>query len=283
MFNRVSVPILITTLAVVPVVVSCSTNKTPLSLQQQIYAGNWVASDGTFVNVYLDGGGDFKTSNSTVTGGTTTVTDTTLKIAFGPIKKEFKITQPPQEANGKFTMQLDGITYTKEQSNTRNTASSTSLSEVEPSTNEEKSQVAKDLESKIIQSWQQKFGGQPDSLNCSNDFEIKAGTFLNCKASVENIPFQLRVNFQDDEGNFNWKAKGLLVLPKVEDKVVEVLRQSYGVNAEADCRTSRNQKYRASIPQDTFECQASDGGQNVKTVKITVEDEEGTFQISPIS
>lgn len=278
MFNRLSLPVIITTFAVVPVIASCNTNKIPLNAQQQIYAGNWVANDGTFVNVYLDGSGDLKTSNTTVTGGTTVITDQTLTIAFGPIKKEFKITQPPQEQNGKFTMQLNGITYTKNQ---LNAASSPSASQVQSTTTEQKSQATEELESKIIQSWGQNFGGRPDSLSCSNEFEIKAGNSLNCQASIENVPFQLKVNFQDDKGTFNWEAKGLLVLAKVEDKVVQVFKQSYGVNAQANCGTSRNQKYRASIPQDTFECQASDGGKNIKTVKITVQDNEGTFQVSP--
>ncbi|WP_224087160.1 DUF4333 domain-containing protein [Nostoc sp. MS1] len=283
MFNRLAIPALITTLAVAPVVVSCSSNKVPLSTQQQMYAGKWVASDGTFVNIYLDGGGDFKTSNSEVTGGTATITDKTLKIGLGPIKKEFKITQPPQEQNGKFTMQLDGITYTNNQSSATNPVSSSSVSEVKSTTTEEKSQAAKEIESKIIQSWGQNFGGQLDSLNCPSEFEIKADNSINCQASVENIPFQMKVNFQDNEGSFNWEAKGLLVLAKVEDKVVEVFRQSYGAKTQADCSTSRNQKYRPSIAQDTFECKASDGGQNTTTVKITVQDDEGSFQLSPIS
>ncbi|BAT54919.1 lipoprotein, putative [Nostoc sp. NIES-3756] len=282
MFNRLAIPALITTLAVAPVVVSCSTNKVPLSTQQQIYAGSWVASDGTFVNIYLDGGGDFKTSNTSVTGGTATITDKTLKIGLGPINREFKITQPPQEQNGRLTLQLDGITYTKNQSGATNPVSSSSVSEVK-STTEEKSQAAKEIESKITQSWGQNFAGQLDSLNCANEFEIKAGNSINCQASVENIPFQLKVNFQNDEGSFNWEAKGLLVLAKVEDKVVEVFRQSYGANAQADCSTSGNQKYRPSIAQDTFECRASDGGQNTTTVKITVQDDKGSFQLSPIS
>jgi hypothetical protein len=283
MFNRLTVPALITTLAVAPVVVSCSTNKVPLSTQQQIYAGNWVASDGTFVNIYLDGGGDFKSSNTEVTGGTATITDKTLKIGLGPIKREFKITQAPQERNGRFTMQLDGITYTKDQSSATNPVSSSSVSEVTSTTTEEKSQAAREVESKITQSWGQNFAGKLDLLNCTNDFEVKAGNSITCQASVENIPFQMKVNFQDDDGSFNWEAKGLLVLAKVEDKVVEVFRQSYGANAQADCGTSQNQKYRPSIAQDTFECTASDGGQNTTTVKITVQDDEGSFRVSPVS
>ncbi len=94
-------------------VVSCA-GKTALTTEQQAYAGKWVASDGTFVQIYLDGGGDVKTSNTEVTGGATTLTADTLKIGLGPLNKEFKITQPPKEEDGKTTMALDSVTYTKQ-------------------------------------------------------------------------------------------------------------------------------------------------------------------------
>lgn len=87
--------------------------KTPLTDDQKAFAGTWVASDGTFVTVYLDGGGDLKSSNSTVTGGRTTITDTTLTIGMGPIKKTMAITQKPTKVGGREILVLDGITYTK--------------------------------------------------------------------------------------------------------------------------------------------------------------------------
>ena len=87
--------------------------KTPLTDDQKAFAGTWVADDGTFVTVYLDGGGDLKTSNTSVTGGRTTFTDTTLTIGMGPIKKTMTITERPKEAGGRVTLVLDGITYTK--------------------------------------------------------------------------------------------------------------------------------------------------------------------------
>lgn len=84
-----------------------------MSGENKAYAGKWVAADGTFVHIYLNGGGDFKLSNSNVTGGSATFTDSTLTIGFGPIKKEFSIDQPPTESDKGMTIVLDGIEYVK--------------------------------------------------------------------------------------------------------------------------------------------------------------------------
>lgn len=92
---------------------SMCVSKTPLGEAQKDYAGQWVAVDGTSVTVYLDGGGDFKASNTSITGGKATITDGTLTISMGPLKKEMKITAKPREARGIWTMGLDNVIYTR--------------------------------------------------------------------------------------------------------------------------------------------------------------------------
>lgn len=87
--------------------------KVPLTEAQKPYAGKWTAADGTFVHIYLDGGGDFKMSSSNVSGGNAKIEGSTLTIGLGPIDKAFKIDEAPKEAGGKWTMKLDGVTYTK--------------------------------------------------------------------------------------------------------------------------------------------------------------------------
>ncbi len=87
--------------------------KTPLADDQKPFAGTWVADDGTFVTIYLDGGGDMKGSNTSVTGGSATFTADTLTIGMGPIKKTMTITRRPMETEGRVTIVLDGITYSK--------------------------------------------------------------------------------------------------------------------------------------------------------------------------
>ncbi|OHD62698.1 MAG: hypothetical protein A2176_12745 [Spirochaetes bacterium RBG_13_51_14] len=73
-----------------------------------------MAVDGTFVTIYLDGGGDLKTSNTNVTGGKTTITKDTVTIGMGPISKTMKITAKPRQIFGRWVMVLDGIPYTRQ-------------------------------------------------------------------------------------------------------------------------------------------------------------------------
>ncbi|HNW27610.1 MAG TPA: hypothetical protein PKN50_03955 [Spirochaetota bacterium] len=89
--------------------------KVPLPDDQKAFAGKWIADDGTFVTIYLDGGGDLKGSNTTITGGNTTIAGDSLTIGMGPIKKTMKITEKPKDVAGKKVLVLDGITYTKQQ------------------------------------------------------------------------------------------------------------------------------------------------------------------------
>jgi hypothetical protein len=88
--------------------------KVPLADDQKSFAGKWVAVDGTFVAIYLDGGGDLKTSNTSVTGGKATITKDTVTIGMGPISTTMKLTAAPKEVKGAWVMTLDGITYTRQ-------------------------------------------------------------------------------------------------------------------------------------------------------------------------
>ena len=99
---------------IVAALIGCG-KKMPLMDDQKAFAGKWVADDGTFVTIYLDGGGDLKGSNTSITGGKTTFAGDTLTIGMGPIKKTMKITEKPKDAGGKKVLVLDGITYTKQQ------------------------------------------------------------------------------------------------------------------------------------------------------------------------
>jgi hypothetical protein len=106
--------VLIISVLMAAALIGCG-KKVPLSDDQKAFAGKWVADDGTFVTIYLDGGGDLKTSNTNVTGGSTTITGDSLTIGMGPIKKTMKITDKPKDVQGKKILVLDGITYTRQQ------------------------------------------------------------------------------------------------------------------------------------------------------------------------
>lgn len=88
--------------------------KTPLPESQQAYAGRWVAADGTWVHIFLDGSGSVKTANTEVNGGQATISGATLTIGLFGIEKKFAITQPPTEVEDRWILVLDNIEYVRE-------------------------------------------------------------------------------------------------------------------------------------------------------------------------
>lgn len=105
--------ILMFSLVIATALIGCG-KKAPLSGDQKMFAGKWIADDGTFVVIYLDGGGDMKTSNTSVIGGRTTIGGDSLTIGIGPIKSTLKITEKPKEIGGRWVMVLNGNKYTKQ-------------------------------------------------------------------------------------------------------------------------------------------------------------------------
>jgi len=100
-------------IALVTVFTSCG-SKTPLTEDQKEYAGKWVANDGTWIQIYNNGGGDFKMSNSNVSGGSTVITDNTITIGLFGLESTFEIDEAPYSEDGEWYMELDGNLYIKD-------------------------------------------------------------------------------------------------------------------------------------------------------------------------
>ncbi|MGB1248382.1 MAG: hypothetical protein ACPG4Z_05820 [Chitinophagales bacterium] len=92
--------------------ISCA-DKTPLSEENKDFAGKWFANDGTWIQIYNNGGGSFELSNSSVDGGATTITDSTVVIGLFGIDATFEINEKPYEEDGQWYMELDGNLYYK--------------------------------------------------------------------------------------------------------------------------------------------------------------------------
>lgn len=86
-------------------------SKTPLTDDQKIYAGKWVSNDGTWFQIYNNGGGDFKKSNSSVTGGATNFTETGFEIGLFGLSSEFVIDKEPTIVDERLIMQVNGDMY----------------------------------------------------------------------------------------------------------------------------------------------------------------------------
>ena len=107
--------IMIALLAVATIFTSCG-SKTPLTEEQKVYAGKWVANDGTWIQIYNNGGGDFKTSNASVSGGSAVITEDNIAIGILGMETDFSIDTEPyfDEELDAWYMELDGYWYEKQ-------------------------------------------------------------------------------------------------------------------------------------------------------------------------
>jgi len=89
-------------------------DKTPLTDEQKVYAGKWVINDGTWLQIYNDGGANFESGSKSVSGGASTFSNNTIHIELMGIGNTFKIDKAPAENEGRWEMTLDGSVYVKQ-------------------------------------------------------------------------------------------------------------------------------------------------------------------------
>ena len=94
------------------IMISCESS-VPLNEEQLVYAGVWEAPGDIMIKISADGGGDFKLSNTSVSGGNTTFTADGFVIGLFGIENTFVIEKEPFEEEGKTYMLVSGIKYRK--------------------------------------------------------------------------------------------------------------------------------------------------------------------------
>ena len=99
---------LLIALAILLAVVLACGSKTP---PPQQYVGSWTGDDGSLISIRNDGSGDYKSSNSSVSGGSVAIDEAakTLKIAFVGMGPTFTIDKAPTGDR----MTLSGVVYKK--------------------------------------------------------------------------------------------------------------------------------------------------------------------------
>ncbi|MEJ2715582.1 MAG: hypothetical protein P8182_00325 [Deltaproteobacteria bacterium] len=85
----------------------------PLPPDQIVFAGVWFGNQGSILRIKLDGSGDFRSGNTTVTGGRVLVDGESLSIGIMGIGKTWNIDRKPYLKDGKWKMELDGEIFTR--------------------------------------------------------------------------------------------------------------------------------------------------------------------------
>lgn len=113
---------------------------------------------------------------------------------------------------------------------------------------------------------------EPRTLQAGDKFECVATPQVGGKLTVT-------VTQKDNAGNVAWevtRTEGLLDLDKVEASVVASLKAQAQVEATVDC----GQRWKAAVPGEVFQCQATVSDGRKATVKVTTKDTEGNIDWS---
>lgn len=103
---------LLTALVLVMAAGACQ-KATPLGEERAAYAGYWVAADGSNIQLFADGKGEYHSGSTRVSGAAAKFEGNTLTIKMMGIGKTWTITQPPAMKAGKMVLVLDGVEYTQ--------------------------------------------------------------------------------------------------------------------------------------------------------------------------
>lgn len=101
-------------LITVSLILSSCIEKKPLTDEQKVYAGKWVTNDGTWFQIFNNGGGNFEQSNSNVTGGAITFQQNSFEIGLMGITSKYTVQKEPYEENGVWKMKLNNTIYIKQ-------------------------------------------------------------------------------------------------------------------------------------------------------------------------
>jgi hypothetical protein len=121
-------------------------------------------------------------------------------------------------------------------------------------------------------------GANVKSVTCPETRPLKAGDTFECQVEIDHGKTAVSVTQTDDAGNINMKTPQLVLkVADLEKLIAGNIKQGSGLDATVDC----GPKFRPSIPNDTFDCQAKAGEQSSK-IKVTVKDGQGNVTFATV-
>jgi hypothetical protein len=115
LLKKISIPFVLISLTIVLSLFVCScSKKIPLPKDKLDYIGVWVSTTQDTILIRGDGSGDCKVANIRVSGGVVRFEQVnTLIIEQFGIGPKMRIVSPPKKEIEKWTMNLDGIIYSR--------------------------------------------------------------------------------------------------------------------------------------------------------------------------
>jgi len=107
----------------------------------------------------------------------------------------------------------------------------------------------------------------------------KLGQQYDCQVQSDVGTFVVVVQPTGEPGKFRWSTRGLLLLSKLDAFIQQRVTQQGGGNVgnvKVDCGSQA----KTAKPGETFNCKVTDAKGTVKTVQITVRDDQGNIYLS---
>lgn len=131
------------------------------------------------------------------------------------------------------------------------------------------------VETALKRLYGEKVGVPIESVNCPDNANLKAGGAFECKATAQGLNFGIQINMENNEGKFESKTKGLLILTKIEDLLQKAFKEKAKTDVTADC----GGKLRAVKTGDTFTCKVTNKEGQTRNATVTVKDEQGQINV----
>lgn len=111
---------------------------------------------------------------------------------------------------------------------------------------------------------------------CPEKSVAKAGDRMECQVTAESKTFPVMIEFTNSLGAFDWSAKDLLVLSKLEAFIQATIKDRSEIDVAANC----GGKIRLAKTGEKFECQISDQQGRSRPVKVTVKNAQGRVDVT---
>ncbi len=212
------------------------------------------------------------TSDSPLAENSPTVSETTKTEAFPTAS-----TSPPASETTK-TEAFPTASTSPPASETTKTETSPAASTSPATSNTPNAAAITKAEQALKELYTKQTGVAIESVDCPDNVNFKAGSAFECQGSAEGINFGIQVKMENEQGRFDSKTEGLLILSKIEDLLETGIKKQAGIDVTADC----GGKLRVAKAGDSFTCEVKNDKGQTRNAKVTVKDEQGNINVKII-
>jgi hypothetical protein len=133
------------------------------------------------------------------------------------------------------------------------------------------------VEAEVVRITRDQAGISPTDVRCPERVTVETGGTFSCSATLDAQAVSFSVRQDDDQGNVTISGSGFVVLSRVEENLIEQLRQRADFEATADCGPQGRQIV-VGGRGTRIDCTIADASNPADTASVVgvVSDDQGT-------